>query len=291
MKRCLVCGSHHAEARWRCPVCGTLPASTDGFLRFVPDAVEHRGDATDADYLLADLTAAEAWHFWFQARRQLVTWALRRFFGEARRLLDVGCGTGFVLEGLQHEAQLELSGCDPLVTMLTIAQRRVPAAFLFQAEATRLPFDQEFDAILALDVLEHIDADQEALDGIRASLKPGGGLVVTVPQHPSLWSAVDEFSHHRRRYGRVELQRKVRAAGFEIVRCTSCFTLTLPFVAASRWARRHTATFDPAAELRIPRAANAVLHALLECERGLIKAGVSLPAGSSLLLVARRPNY
>jgi hypothetical protein len=123
---------------------------------------------------------------------------------------------------------------------------------------------------------------------MRHTLRPGGLLVLTVPQHPALWSAVDDFSRHRRRYTRKELIGKVRGAGYDIARCTSCFSLTLPMliVARQRPTRR---TFDPVAELRIPRFLNWLLGALVAVESLVIKLGISLPAGGSLLVIARRP--
>jgi hypothetical protein len=72
------------------------------------------------------------------------------------------------------------------------------------------------------------------------------------------------------------------------LRSTSLFTTTLPIVAASR--RHRGAKFDPAAELRIPAAVNRALGAMISVEAQLISAGLSLPFGSSLMLIARRPT-
>ena len=258
----------------------------NGIFRFPP---AHPDVPKDADYLLGDLSDAERWHFWFRSRRRLVIRALLRYFPGTRSLLDVGCGTGFVLEGIRrHCPGVRLSGCDVTIEALARGQQRLADVFWFEAFADALPFEEEFDVVTALDVLEHIDRDDDALRGLFRALVPGGGLVVTVPQHPWLWSAVDDFSCHRRRYTRSELLRKTREAGFEIVRCTSCFTLTLPVVAAARLlpGRR---PFNPASELRLPRALNACLNLLQECESWLIETGLSLPVGSSLLMIARRP--
>jgi SAM-dependent methyltransferase len=259
-----------------------------GFLRFSKAQTASRL-REDAEYLLPELTAAEQWHFWFQSRRRLVAWAVSRYFPELRSLLDVGCGTGFVLEGIRAQhPNAWLSGSDAMVDALVLARARMPDVFWFEALADALPFEDEFDVVLALDVIEHIDCDAEAISGLFRATARGGGVILTVPQHPSLWSAVDEFSCHRRRYTRADLLRKTRAAGFEILRCTSCFMLTLPLVVASRW-RRRGVRFEPSAELRIPRAANRVLRTVQELEWSLIRAGLSLPVGGSLLIVARRP--
>ena len=95
-------------------------------------------------------------------------------------------------------------------------------------------------------------------------------------------------ARHRRRYSRAELLAKVRAAGFEVSRCTSFFTATLPLIALYRLTRRG-ASSPPVSEVRISKAANAVATIVLKPEWWLIKVGLSLPIGSSLMVVARRP--
>jgi SAM-dependent methyltransferase len=255
-----------------------------------PAPVAHRaGRETDADYLLPELTAAEPWHFWFQARRELILWAVRRYFAAARRVLDLGCGTGFILEGLERTRPgATLAGCDAQPASLAVARQRLHRTVLFQADAERLPCQAAFDLILALDVLEHISADGEALAAMVDALRPRGGVIITVPQHPALWSEVDDFSCHRRRYTRRTLLDLLRPAGLELVRCTSVFAVTLPALAVSRW-RPRKSTFDPATELRIGRPINALLRAAMRLESAAIRGGLTLPAGGSLLAIARRP--
>ena len=150
-----------------------------------------------------------------------------------------------------------------------------------------LPLRAAFDVAGAFDVIEHLDDDGEALEAMRAAVKPGGGVLVTVPQHPSLWSASDDFAHHRRRYTRRELRAKIESAGLRVVRVTSFASIVLPLMAISRWIPRRE--YDPELELRIGAGANAVLSALSAIERTVIAAGLSLPAGGSLLAVAERP--
>ena len=244
----------------------------------------------DAIYRRDELEAAEPWHFWFHARRELVLWAIGRFGTESGSLLDVGCGTGYVLEGVRRRyPRLMVAGSDADAETIERVMRRVPDALVFQGLAADLSFRDQFDIVTALDVIEHIDDDREALASMRRTLKPGGLLIVTVPQHPALWSEVDDFSRHRRRYTRRELIEKVRTSGYAVERCTSCFSITLPLLIAAR-RRPKRGAFDPVAELRIRRPLNRLLAALVALEASVIKAGLSLPAGGSLLLVARRPR-
>src|SRR5207253_1625050 len=95
--------------------------------------------------------------------------------------------------------------------------------------------------------------------------------------------------HHRRRYSRRELTAKTRAAGLELARVTSFVTLLLPLMAASRVLQRHRTAFDPASEFRTARRLTAPLAGAMRAEEALIRRGLSLPTGGSLLAVARRP--
>jgi ubiquinone/menaquinone biosynthesis C-methylase UbiE len=251
--------------------------------------VTRLSESADADYLLDDLQSAESWHFWFQARSRLVRWMIGTRFRAARSVLDIGCGSGFVLSELRRESpHLELAGCDVLRPALARARTRLDDASIFLGDATHLPLRRQFDVVLALDVIEHLDDDRAALSEMFRVTNPGGGVLVTVPQHQWLWSAVDEFSRHRRRYSRADLVGKMRAAGFVMLRCTSLFSATLPLMALSRlW--RPRGAFDPTRELRISRAMNIAAEALIAPEWLLARSGFSMPLGSTLVVMARRP--
>jgi SAM-dependent methyltransferase len=153
-----------------------------------------------------------------------------------------------------------------------------------QMDARRIPFREAFDVVGAFDVIEHIEEDDEVLRGMHAACRPGGGVMITVPQHAWLWSARDEIARHRRRYSRRELLAKLAAAGFRRPWATSFVSLLLPLMALSRQRRKVTS-----AELEVGRAANAALGIVMGLERGLIRAGLPLPAGGSLLVAAHKP--
>jgi SAM-dependent methyltransferase len=164
----------------------------------------------------------------------------------------------------------------------------VPGAQLLQLDAAHLPFEAEWDVAGAFDVLEHLDDDSAGLEQLARAVAPGGTVVLTVPQHPWLWSADDEYGRHRRRYRRQELVGRVRGAGLEVERVTSWVSSLLPLMALSRL-RPARGSFDPAHELRQRRLTRAVLENVLRGEQTLIERGVSFPAGGSLVVVARRP--
>ena len=289
MKVCAACGSARIDGAWRCADCGNQPEMMDGVTAFAP-ALAASGAGFREDYF-ADLAAIEAGSFWFRARSALIIWAMRRYLPNPRNFLEIGCGTGFVLRGLRGAfPSAELSGSEVFTAGLAFAAERVPSARFYQMDAREIPFRDEFDAIGAFDVIEHIEEDEAVMAEVGRALRPGGSFLITVPQHPALWSAQDEHAFHVRRYVARDLRRKLEAAGFEILRMTSFVSLLLPMLFASR--RRMPAAassdFDAIDAVRLPWVVNRILEVVMAVERAVIRGGVSFPAGGSLLVVARK---
>jgi SAM-dependent methyltransferase len=243
----------------------------------------------DANYLRDALAKAERRHFWFLNRAALLAWAMRRYSPQAQSILEVGCGTGGVTDALRQafpDATIVAGDADP--GGIDYARRRVRRAHFLQLDICRLPLRVDFDVAGAFDVIEHLDDDSGALEAMRDAVKPGGGVFITVPQHPSLWSESDDYAHHRRRYTRQELRMKIEAAGLQVVRLTSFASVVPPLRMLARLIPHRA--YDPELELRIAAVPNAILSAVSAIERHVIAAGVSLPAGGSLLAIAKRPQ-
>jgi len=288
MRVCLRCGQGHESEDWSCPACHHVPTRHLNFVSFAPEMQAHEVHFRPECYSV--LAEVEQQNFWFQARSQLLIWALKAHFPTAQSLLEIGCGTGFVLNAL-HIAfpTLKLAGSEIFSEGLRYASTRAPQAMLFQMDARSIPFKDEFDIVGAFDVLEHIAEDDLVLQQMHQSVKPGGGIMVTVPQHPWLWSEYDTVDGHCRRYTRADLCQKVRAAGFQVVRVSSFVALLLPLLLVMR--RMHTTNCsDSTKELRINSVVNGGLGTIMGVERWLIRAGFSFPMGGSLLLIARKPK-
>lgn len=269
-------------------MCGSVPPAPGGIPLLAPQL-----EADESGYpqeVFEILRRLEARSFWFRSRNRLIQWAFARYFPNADSLLEVGCGTGFVLEGLQqHFPDLRLTGSEISSRGLAVAAARIQGAELLQMDARSIPFRSHFATIAAFDVLEHIPEDEAVLRAIHKALRPGGGLLVTVPQHPSLWSEVDVYAHHVRRYRRRDLIAKLRQSGFEILNATSFVSFALPLLVLSRWRhRKRRGTHGVRAEVSLPFWLDRILGGVMSLERLLIRAGVSFPVGGSLLVVARR---
>ena len=144
-----------------------------------------------------------------------------------------------------------------------------------------------YDVIGAFDVIEHINEDELVLSNLSHALKSRGTLLVTVPQHRWLWSAVDEDSGHVRRYTHSELVRKVTQSGFTVNYVTSFVSLLVPLMWLSRL-RASNANYNSMDELQIPNWLNRLLEMVMCFELKLLKIGIKFPFGGSLLLLARK---
>jgi SAM-dependent methyltransferase len=259
-------------------------------ISFAP--TEATGSPAYPDGYFADLAAAEAGSFWYRARNELITWAIKRHFPTLSSFLEIGCGTGYALSGVRAAfPSAELMGSEIISAGIEFAQMRVPSAHIVQMDARSIPYRDHFDVIGAFDVIEHIEEDVDVLKEIHRALRLGGGLVLAVPQHPSLWSPHDDYTRHVRRYTSWELRRKVEAAGFEVLRTTSFVSLLLPLMFAARLRMRMTdplARADPVNAARVSRPVSLALAPIMALESALIRAGVSFPIGGSRLMVARR---
>ena len=286
MKICIKCDGEILQETWICPSCGFTPVRKNGYFMFAKELSE-QNEGFKPEYF-EELAKLESENFWFCSRNRLILWALDKYFPKTKNFLEIGCGTGFVLSAIEKKyPKLDLYGSEIYSKGLEFAGSRISRAMLFQMDAKRIPFRNEFDVIGAFDVLEHISEDSEVLSMIYKAVKPNGGIILTVPQHKFLWSKYDEFSHHIRRYSRKELILKVKTAGFKIISVTSFVSLLLPLVIASRlkW-RVSEKEYDSMSQYNLGAFMNNLLEQVLSFELMLIKIGIRFSFGSSLLLVA-----
>ena len=248
------------------------------------------------------------WHWWFRGRERILTAVLRRELAKGaahagrHRLVTVGSGPP---EGLASLARRLGNGAawigvdaDPSGALRRLrAQRREalpPGVDFVWGRIERPPLRAgSCDAALALDVIEHVDDDATALAEAARLVRPGGFVLVTVPAFPSLWGNQDIVSHHKRRYTARSLADAFDRAGVALTWSSYFNSALFPAVAAVRWSRRLLGASEgsPTSDLESarPGAMNELLERVFAAERHLV-GRVRLPAGVSLIAVARRPG-
>jgi SAM-dependent methyltransferase len=209
--------------------------------------------------------------------------------GRARpglKVLDAGCGTGGFLAKLgQAMPGLERIGMDfaPVAAELTATRARVPVCV---ASINALPFaPASLGAIFSADVLCHRSVDQEkALADLHRCLTPGGVLVLNLPAYDWMFSAHDRAVHTARRYTRTRLAAALSAAGFAEVRTSYWNSLLFPLMVLRRKLMK---TAGAASDVMpFPAPIEFLFRAAMRIENLLLRRGVALPFGGSVLAVA-----
>lgn len=131
-------------------------------------------------------------------------------------VLDVGCGTGDIVRFLGSRADFYL-GIDVSRRVLKEASKKFRGASFLLAMANALPIREErFDLAACIEVLEHLEADVQAVNEISRVLRKDGLALLTVPQNPKYWTDEDTFDHHLRRYEAPDFARMLQSQGLKI---------------------------------------------------------------------------
>ena len=181
---------------------------------------------------------------------------------------------------------------------LQFCKKRDSGYVYYQYNLADRLFIEEFDAICAFDVLEHIEDDTLIIKNIYDAMKGGGILMITVPADKRLWSAMDVFAEHKRRYSTQELQGKLEANGFKVIRMSYFMTFLYPVLLLSRKfsfrqsrmsAERSAETIQQEGvnELQPNTILNSLFFIIFSAEVPLLSV-LNFTFGSSLLCVAKK---
>lgn len=114
-------------------------------------------------------------------------WPILNDAGRKLRVIDVGCGTGDVLDGLPRDL-MQVTGVDFVREMALVAGQSHPADRFMTADATALPFrDNSADVVTSLGMFEYLAKPADALRSIHHTLKPGGCLIASFPNRFSVF--------------------------------------------------------------------------------------------------------
>jgi len=281
----------------------TLISEEDG--KSVPGVRQlHRWEEYD-EAALPLILGMQRRHFWYRGRHRFILQRLRRSLhtdagGEnGLRCIDIGGGCGGWIEYLHdREPDLfaEMGLGDSSEKALEMAGPVVGGfASRYRVDLLDLPWNDFWDVIFILDVLEHMDEDLEALKSARDSLRPGGLLMMTVPALEFFRSDNDRIVRHRRRYSRSDIRNLAECAGMTLLSADYFMFLLSPLFIVSRMFGRVPEGASREAEMahlkrthRVPAApVNGLLSMVFALETPL-SGIVRFPWGTSILGVLRK---
>jgi SAM-dependent methyltransferase len=242
---------------------------------------------------LLDLTGrAEATHFWFHGFRSFVAPVLAAHAAGRRnlRMIDCGCGTGANLALLAPYGRAFAFDVTSLGT-IRAASSGVAAV---RADITRIPFaSNSFDLATSFDVLQCVGEDVPAIEEMARIVKPGGTIVLTLAALEALRGDHAVVWNEARRYTPASARRLVEDAGLAVHQVSFLFASLFPLMLTVRTGQRLMQRFRPPradSDITVPAAPiNAALTWLVRMEAAIARR-VPMPIGSSLLVVARKPD-
>lgn len=159
----------------------------------------------------------EATHWWFVVRRHLFATLIEKTgISRDATVVDIGTGTGANLRLLTQMGFVDVTGIDPSEHAAHwCAEKNLGNVRTGDIRALPLT-DSSVDLLLATDVIEHVNEDDQAVAEIRRVLRPGGTALITVPAFPSLWGLQDIKSHHYRRYRMTPFLKLLEQSGLVV---------------------------------------------------------------------------
>lgn len=241
---------------------------------------------------------AEEYHWWYVALHKLILTTIQREserLGRPLKTFDAGCGTGRLCQLLAAHGH-NASGCDASDEALRLSSQR-GVGTLFHADLNTLELEPEtYDVITSIDVLYHtgIVDDVAVMRRLLGGIKPGGILILNLVAHEFLRSTHDIAVHTRERYKKDTLCKRLQEAGFNVEYASYRVCFLFPLIAIWRFFQRFThhqkeTPNNVASDTSMTHPLiNIILLEVLKAEN-LLLGPVTLPIGSSLFAVARKP--
>ena len=238
--------------------------------------------------LYQELYTVENDHWWHQHKRNVVKQFINQFARKGK-VLDIGSGTGKILEELKNNGW-QVYGVDGEKEAIVWSQKRGINCQLLDVTKEKLPFaDNYFDLVLALDFLEHIPDEHSVIDEIKRVVKRGGVLIITVPAYQQLFSYWDKMLGHQRRYNKKSLNHLFSEQKLQVIFCSYYFSLLLFPAVLTRFLKQRNKKTNKSDFKEVPLKPIILplisLYTLLE--KQMLKI-IALPFGLSLICVTQK---
>jgi SAM-dependent methyltransferase len=185
-------------------------------------------------------------HFWVRHRNELI----RKFFGnlirESNQVGEIGCGSGLVLSYLSETLHKSIDGFELNLNALRLCPKINGSLYIYDILRRQPDFLEKYDVLMMMDVLEHIEDEQEFLNAVRDHITPKGYLIVGVPMRQNLYSAYDRADGHYRRYSQNYLKSIVELSGFKLIRSVQWGHSYLPLLIIRKMILGNKVTGDAA---------------------------------------------
>lgn len=149
-------------------------------------------------------------------RNNLIRGVLKKLDLTDKDVLEIGCGLGTFLDSISN-MQARFTGLEPDNYAASKAQENCQADNIEVFQGDISSATGQFDYVLLLDVLEHIEDDITALTKVNSLLKDDGLFILTVPANSALYGEKDVAFGHYRRYNKTEILSKLLECGFDVI--------------------------------------------------------------------------
>jgi SAM-dependent methyltransferase len=230
-------------------------------------------------------------HWWFFGRREIILRLIKNNFPRRQdiKILEIGCSGGPLLNVLLSQGYSHIVGIDNSKEAIALCKER-GFQNVFLMDGVKPHFDSEqFDVIIASDVLEHIQDEKRAVKGWQRIVKRGGIIICFVPALRILWSKHDEDNKHYKRYAKKTLEYLFRGKDYTIIRSSYWNVVLFLPILFYRFLMKTLLSKSSTSQLRDGNNfTNILLIQLLRIENSLLSIGINYPIGVSVFVVAQK---
>ena len=231
--------------------------------------------------------------WWHKGRFYLLSLILNKHLPkkEHKQIFEIGCGTGETITFLSTYGEVTGIDISPEAVEFFVKKGKKNVILGDINDLDMKIHKGKYDAVLALDVFEHVREDQKTMKRASEMLSDDGILLITVPAHKFLWSDHDEALQHVRRYHPRELRHKLTEANLEIMKFSYFVTTAFfPIFLIRMWRNIYwKASYHEASYVPLPKKLNKFAINILKVEARLFQM-IGLPVGTTLVAVAKKSD-